>query len=60
MFDSQEYRQDRPQGTAGLPMSYRLGHRWDDVTTWFDFKSETSFGFLSPNYMGQCTYLIFL
>ena len=22
---------------------------------WFDFKSETSFAFLGPNYMGQCT-----
>ena len=25
-----------------------------------NFKSETSFGFLSPNYTGQRTYLIFL
>ena len=40
---------------AGLPMSYKLGPRWDDVITWFDFKSEAIFGFLSPNYTGQCT-----
>ena len=28
------------------------------VTSWdlVDFKSETSFGFLSPNYTGQCTW----
>ena len=41
--------------TAGLPMSYKLGPHWDDVITWSNFKSETSFGFLSPNYTGQCT-----
>ena len=41
--------------TAGLPMSYKLGPRWDDFITWSDFKSETIFGFLSPNYTGQCT-----
>ena len=44
-----------PWVTAGLHMNYKLGPRWDDVITWFDFKSETSFGFLSPNYTGQCT-----
>ena len=41
--------------TAGLPISYKLGPHWDDVITWSDFKSETSVGFLSPNYTGQCT-----
>ena len=41
--------------TAGLSVSYNLGPRWDDVITWSDFKSETIFGFLSPNYTGQCT-----
>ena len=42
--------------TAGLPVSYKLRPRWDDVITWLDFKSETSFGFLSPNYTGQYTW----
>ena len=42
--------------TAELPVSYKLGPRWDDVITWPGFKSETSFGFPSPNYMGQCTW----
>ena len=42
-------------GTAGLVMDYKLGPRWDDVITWSDFKSETIFGFLSPNYTGQHT-----
>ena len=41
--------------TAGLSVSYKLGPRWDDVISWSDFKSEAIFGFLSPNYMGQCT-----
>ena len=41
--------------TAGLSVSYKLGPRWDNVITWSDFKSETSLGFLSPNYTGQCT-----
>ena len=41
--------------TAGLPLNYKLGPRWDDVITWSDFKSETIFGFLSPNYTGQHT-----
>ena len=41
--------------TAGLPMSYNLGPHWGDVITWPDFKSETSFGFLSPNYTEQYT-----
>ena len=41
--------------TAGLSMSYKLGPRWDDVIPWSDFKSETVFGFLSPNYTGQHT-----
>ena len=42
--------------TAGLSMSYKLGPRWDDVITWSDFRSETIFGFLSPNYAGQHTW----
>ena len=41
------------QNTAKLRVSYKLGPRWDDVITWSDFKSETSFGFLSPNYAGN-------
>ena len=41
--------------TAGLPMSYKLGPRWNAVITKFDFKSEAIFGFLSRNYMEQCT-----
>ena len=42
-----------PLFTAGLPISWTLGHRLDDVITRSDFKSETMFGFLSPNYMGN-------
>ena len=42
--------------TAGLPMSYRLGPRWDDVITWSIFKSEAIFGFLSPDYTGIWTW----
>ena len=45
------------EATAGLPISYKLGPRLDDVRTWSDFKSETRFGFLSPNYTGEM-YLI--
>ena len=41
--------------TAGLPISYKFGPRWEDVITWPDFKSETNFGFLSPDYTGQPT-----
>ena len=41
--------------TAGLPMSYKLGPRWDNVIPWSDFKSETIFGFPSPNFTGQRT-----
>ena len=47
-------------GTAGLPIRWTLGRRWDDVITGSDFKSETIFGFLSQNYTGQYMYLIFL
>ena len=36
------------RAAAGLPMSYKLGSRWDNVITWSNFKSETSFGFLNP------------
>ena len=39
--------------TPGLPMSYKLGPRWDGAITWSDFKSEAIFGFLSPNYTGK-------
>ena len=39
--------------TAGLPVSYTLEPHWDDVITWSHFKSETSFGFLSPNFTGH-------
>ena len=35
---------------------YKLGPRWDYVITWFDFKSDAIFGFLSPNSTGQCTW----
>ena len=38
--------------TAGLPISYKSGPRWDDDITWFDFKSEISFGFVSQNCTG--------
>ena len=41
--------------TAGLPMSYKLGPRWNAVITRPDFKSEAIFGFLSPNYIGKST-----
>ena len=47
-------RQTVGAATSGLPMSYKLGPRWDDVITWSDFKSET-IGFLSPNYTGYDT-----
>ena len=40
---------------AGLPMSYKLGPRWDGAITWSDFKSEAIFGFLSPKYTGHDT-----
>ena len=36
-------KQYRLRSTAGLPMSYKLGPRWDDVITWSNFKSETIF-----------------
>ena len=41
--------------TAELPMSYKLGPRWDGAITWSDFKSDAIFGFLSPNYTGHDT-----
>ena len=41
--------------TAGLPMSYKMGPRWNAVTTRSDFKSEAIFGFLSPNYTWKST-----
>ena len=43
------------KNTAGLPMSYKLGPRWNTIITRPDFKSDAIFGFLSPNYTGQCT-----
>ena len=42
--------------TAELPIRGSLGCRWDVVITRSNFKSETIFGFLSPNYMGQVTW----
>ena len=44
-----------PKDTAGLPMSYKLGPRWDSAITWSNFKSEAIFGFLSPNYTWKST-----
>ena len=44
--------------TAGLPVSYKLGPRRSVVVTRSDFKSETIFGFLSPDYTGQSTYFL--
>ena len=41
--------------TAGLPISYTMGRRWNAVITRSDFKSEAIFGFLSPNYTRKCT-----
>ena len=46
---------DQKQTTAGLPMSYKLGSRWDSAIAWSDFKSEAIFGFLSPNYTWRST-----
>ena len=46
--------------TAGLPMSYKLGLRWNAVITRSDFISEVIFGFLSPNSTGQCTWFFFV
>ena len=43
------------QITAGLPIKWTLERCWDNVITRSDFKSETIFGFLSPNYTGQHT-----
>ena len=39
--------------TAGLPMSYKFGPRWNAVITRPDFESEAIFGFLGPNYTGK-------
>ena len=41
--------------TAGVPISYTLGGRWNVVITRPDFNSKTNFGFLSPNYTGHVT-----
>ena len=41
--------------TAGLPISYNLGRRWDVIITRSDFKSEAIFGFFSPKYTGHVT-----
>ena len=40
---------------AGLPVSYKFGPRWGVVVTRSDFKLETIFGFLSPDYAEQRT-----
>ena len=50
-----ERSDSRIEATAGLPIRWTLGRRWDNVITRADFKSETIFGFLSPNYTGQHT-----
>ena len=49
-------RMPTSSSTAGLPIRWTLGRCWDDVITRSDFKSETIFGFLSLNYMGQHTW----
>ena len=41
--------------TAGLPVSYKSGPPWGVAVTRSEFKSETIFGFLSPDYSGQRT-----
>ena len=41
--------------TAGLPIRWTLGRRWDNVITRSNFKSEALLGFLSPNYTGHVT-----
>ena len=41
--------------TAGLPISYKVGRRWNADITRSDFKSEAIFGFLSPNYICHST-----
>ena len=38
--------------TAGLPVSYKLGPRLSVIVTRSNFKSETIFGFLGPDYTG--------
>jgi len=43
---------------AELRLSCTLGPRWDVVIIRSDFKSDTIFGFLNPNYTGQV--LVFL
>ena len=45
--------------TAGLTISYALGPRWDNAVTVTrsDFKTESSFEFLSPDYTGKGTFL---
>ena len=42
-------------GTAGLPFSCTLERPWEVVITRSDVKSETIFGFRSPNYTGRVT-----
>ena len=58
---SQKWSPTHPtfSSTAWLPISYTLKHRWDVVITRFDFKSETSFGFLSQNYTARGMWLEF-
>ena len=38
------------RATDEFPDSCTVGRHWDVTITRSDFKSETSFGFLSPNY----------
>ena len=46
-----KFKHDR----ARLPVSYKSGPHWGVVVTRSNFKSETIFGFLIPDYTGQCT-----
>ena len=46
---------ERKERTAGLPISYKVGRRWNAVIIRSDFKSEAIFGFLSPNYICDST-----
>ena len=48
-------RKSCPSLTAGLPVSCTFRPRWDAVIIRSGFKSETIFGFLSPDYTGKHT-----
>ena len=53
--NDKEEEDDLFPGTAGFPIRWTFGRHWADVTTKSDFKSETIFGILSPNYTEQHT-----